>query len=1244
MLPHLHRLLRFCRWSVGLALILALRAAELSLPPEAELGQPAMQVFGTRDYAGDPQMWSIVTDARGLVYLGNKGCVLEYDGAAWQRIAIGNTTYLRALVLAPDQRIYVGGVDELGYLDEDAFGKKRFVSLRAQLPPEHREFGAVWSIEADRAGVYFNAGSRLFRWHEGKFEVTQDANPQTIARVRSDGTRIFSKIVGRPLERLEGSRRIEVTRDTRIVESAFVQMLPESGGSVLYVSASHGLWRIDAAGAVTPFATEVDKFLRAANAVSSAARLPDGGILLGMMKQGLIQLDAQGRFLRRVGVAEGLPNPLVRIGALDRAGGLWLATNKGVARVMLGGPRTIFGAAQGLAGASVTSIVRHHGQLHVSTSSGLFRLKPREAATLANPRFEPLPGLEGHIYFSLAATPEGLLFAENEGLVALRDGETKGTTVLGAPTVLDLVASSHEPGVFWAASGSGAGLARVEWREGRWHAERPYGGVAGNFHTVAEDAYGDVWVTTALRGIWRVELGAAPAGGGARPVAKVTHFGPGKPLPSPLGEVWVTARDGEAVFTVSGERWRFDRTRGEPVRDAAATPAVPAEWLATMPGAHPDAGMSRREGAVWWLGAHETLERFDTSGLGRPLESRALVRGVAMAEGATWPVDGQLPAKRQDLTFHFTALPTVHPARLQTQLRGFDEAWSEPSVQRSRTYTNLPAGHYVFAVRASDGAGSWGEEATLAFTVLPPWWAAWWARLGLVVAAGGAIAALVRWRGRALRRRNDQLTATIAERTVELREARDAAEAANRAKSAFLANMSHELRTPLNGILGYAQVMRRDATLGDAQRNRADVIAKSGEHLLELINDVLDLAKVEAGHLAPRESDCDLRALVRGVAELMRLRAEAKGLTFSVELSPDLPGGVRTDEQKLRQVLLNLVGNAVKFTDRGGIVLAVDLVEEGESRPPSGSRAPFGMEHVKFSVQDTGRGIAPEAMTQIFRPFSSTAHSAAQGTGLGLALSQRLVELLGGTIRVESTVGRGSRFWFELALPIAPAVAVGDSAVGTVVGYDGNRRRVLVVDDDATNRAVLRELLTAVGFDVSEAANDTEALARFDWEHPELVLLDLRFDHGANGHEIARRIRAETAQARIVAVSASVFASDRDEAIAAGCDDFLAKPFTETQLWSIVGRALNLTWRKSKPVAVALDAAAAPLPPAEVALLRALTAQGDVVGLRAALVRCRAAHPEQTAFIAGLEQLTAAYDLERVDRLLASVARPGASR
>jgi PAS domain S-box-containing protein len=378
----------------------------------------------------------------------------------------------------------------------------------------------------------------------------------------------------------------------------------------------------------------------------------------------------------------------------------------------------------------------------------------------------------------------------------------------------------------------------------------------------------------------------------------------------------------------------------------------------------------------------------------------------------------------------------------------------------------------------------------------------------------------------------------------ELRLAKDAAEAASRAKSSFLANMSHELRTPLNAILGYAQVLGRDADLGARPQRAVAVIERSGEHLLSLINEILDLAKIESGTIEMHRAPFDFPGLLAGVTDLMRARAEDKGLVFTCESPAVLPAAVLADEKRLRQILTNLLDNAIKYTASGGVTLTVAR-REGRYR---------------FVVEDTGVGISADQLPRIFETFHQvrSEQEFIEGTGLGLAISKTLVALMGGTLEVSSTPGEGSRFWFDLDLPEA-ATAADSRPLRRVAGVRGGRRRLLVVDDNADNRQLLRDLLVPVGFEVEEAADAESGLARVAAARPDAILLDLRMP-GMSGLEATRRLRDLDTGRRLVviAVSASVFGHHREECIAAGADDFLPKPFRLEQLLDLLCQHLGL--------------------------------------------------------------------------------------
>jgi signal transduction histidine kinase/CheY-like chemotaxis protein len=418
--------------------------------------------------------------------------------------------------------------------------------------------------------------------------------------------------------------------------------------------------------------------------------------------------------------------------------------------------------------------------------------------------------------------------------------------------------------------------------------------------------------------------------------------------------------------------------------------------------------------------------------------------------------------------------------------------------------------------------------------------------------------AIERWRRELeLRRHREHLEELVRERTTELEAARDRADVANRAKSAFLAAMSHELRTPLNGILGFAQLLLQDASLGERQRRAMGIIKSSGDHLLTLINDVLDLSRIEAGKLDLYPFRFDLAALLKVVSDIARVKAEEKSLRFHFHAQPGLPLAVVGDDKRLRQVLLNLLANAVKFTDDGEVRFSVGRLDAGDDA---------GGARLRFEVADTGIGIAPDQLQRLFQPFEQAGEleRRAGGSGLGLSISRQLVRLMGSDIEVDSAPGRGSRFAFTLQLPVAEAEGEQQAAppAQAIVGYDGPRRRVLVVDDVPVNRAVLVELLGGLGFEVDEAGNGREGIERARAVVPDLIVLD-NVMPVLDGIGATRLLRADERlrAVPIIAASASASVEHQRSSLQAGANVFLPKPIDAGLLLRHVGELLSLHWR-----------------------------------------------------------------------------------
>lgn len=961
-----------------------------------------------------------------------------------------------------------------------------------------------------------------------------------------------------------------------------------------------------------------DRYSLVDNHVSALYRDRVGTFWAGTWYGGVSRVDlGSGGFARltaRPGAADSLADNKVRA-MLEDAGHLWVGSATALHRYdPLSGKAEVFRHRKddpnSLIDVPAAAIVRDHaGLLWIGSRSGVTSLDPARRVF----RRQALPGdADANNVRSMLVDREGMVWITTRGGIHRLDPVTRAVTSYRHDpakftSLSDDIARpmlEDRYGRFWVGTFSGLDLldrASGRFRHFRHDPYDPNSISHDEVHHLMEDSRGDIWIGTSV-GLNRMVTGPDGALSFTRYTRRdgLIDDSVAAILEDQDGRIWASTSSGISSFDPASGRWR-SYTAADGITE----------------GAFFDAAALRTGDGTLYFGGFNGITAFDPRAIRdnriapRPVITALQVFNRPVQQAFPGLLQGPienasavaLPADAAVITLEFAALHFSAPERnrFAYRLDGFDQAWVNAGAdQRFATYTNLAPGTYVFRVRAANKDGVWSEDvAALALTIEPPPWGTPWARIAMIVLACGAAYAGLRMRFAGLRRHKERLEYQVSARTEQveqqnrmleqqtqelreqerrvrhqsnelarayralqeneefLRQAKQRAEDATRQKSEFLANMSHEMRTPLAGVIGMLGFALRDPALGESTREQILRGQANAEALLAIINDLLDFSKIEAGKLSVERIDFDLHANMRSVASLFQEQAARRDLAFAVEMDDDLPRYLVGDPTRVRQVLVNLIGNAFKFTRAGGVTVQV------ECRPSDQDR-PRGMHMIRFTVRDTGIGIPAAALPRLFQKFEQADTTTTRrygGTGLGLAICRQLVELMGGTIGVNSQEGKGSVFSVLLPLPDGAPPADVEHAPRAAHSH---RLAVLCAEDFPTNQIIARLMVEEMGHAIDIVDNGIEAVAACARKRYDLVLMDGRMPE-MDGASATRLIRAGgppgapvlDQHVMIVALTANASDEDRARYLACGMDAFLTKPIDEAALHMQLARAIE---------------------------------------------------------------------------------------
>jgi signal transduction histidine kinase/DNA-binding response OmpR family regulator len=1192
-----------------------------------ENGLPFIKNFDPAHYlhlTANNELTALIQDNSGRMLIGSNGGILIYNGNTWQLTETPEGSMVWALAKDEKGRIYAGAAGDFGYLASDPTGKTTFVSLLSKLPQQHRSVGDVWQTVATPEGVYFISNQYLMRWHNEQIKVWKAE--KAFAAMHWIAGELYVQMPG-GLHLLKNDVFELFSPDEVFVKSWTRTILPLDNQRWLVGTYTDGLYFFDGKRTI-PLSKPVSSFVKS-NICFNATLLPDSTIGITTLKGGLVIIDQEGNIKGIYNKEQGLASNTVYAATTDKEGGLWLSQEKGLSRIQLNAAFSLFNDSNGLIHLPNTMCM-HQGKLYAGTNDGLFALEAKPGLH-SSAAFRKVTEASYSI-LDLESAGNSMLMACKDGLFEWKNGKLTNISIANVfweNFAQDIEISSLDTSVAFIASRQVVALRR---QHNGWQKVAVLPGLPENCRQMVEMPSGELWLLSSS-GLARVRFPGVGAGylpDNLLSKPSIDLYGPEKGLPHKIYKIYqvggqLLAQSGEKdaqlyQYLPSSNSFKLATSYGssfgisaEQVHPASVSSTGQYVWLwsrkAIERGWQPKLAIKQSDGhyqvkafplngsayllkdfffeqpgkAVWFSSTDGLVRMYLYAARDKIVPFRTLLEGVvAGTDSVLYPsaqVKAQLSFDQNSLRFAFAA-PSYEASeenKFQYYLEGFDADWSSWTKENFKEYTRIPEGKYTFHVRAMNARGHIGQEATYAFSILPPFYRTGYMYVFYLLLAAGAIYGLIRWRSSRLETEKTHLESVIAQRTKEIAEKNEQLSRQTRqlqeldgAKSRFFANISHEFRTPLTIILNSLQdklsFLRQHQEQSEVEVSSTELglMSRNASRLLGLINQLLDISKIESGKMNLELQNGNLQQLLQVSFASFASMATHRQIHFELEV-PGEPLLYRYDEDKLEKILYNLLSNAFKFTPNGGNIL---LKAEVTSSLPNTSK-------VRISVQDNGPGIAPGELENIFDRFyqGKQYYTDAQGTGIGLALSKELAELHGGRIWAESQPGKGALFVVELSLlpstgetlhagtstpdeyTLASQFAEATLPSGQLLSASPVSAEsqeelplVLIAEDNEDLRTYIRRHL-ANHYRIKECENGVEALAIAQELIPDLIISDWMMPR-MDGLELCGHLKNDTRTSHIPVILLTALATHdaKMRGLQQGADDYLTKPFSTEEL------------------------------------------------------------------------------------------------